>query len=58
MPMLRSCTFPDCETLTLSPYCVEHEQLVDRLEADRLAQATVTDEPMARELAVQPAPAA
>ena len=54
MSMLRNCSFPDCETLTLSPYCIEHEQL----EADRRGQAVVTDEPMARELAVQPAPAA
>lgn len=58
MPMLRSCSFSDCETLTLSPYCMEHEQLVAGLEADRRAQAVVTDEPIARELAVQPAPAA
>jgi hypothetical protein len=60
MPMLRSCSFPDCETLTLSSYCFEHEQLIATLEADRRAQSVVRDAPMARELAevvVQPVPA-
>lgn len=61
MPMLRSCSFPDCKTLTLSPYCVEHEQQVAGLEAGRRAPAVVRDEPMAREMAevvVRRAPAA
>jgi hypothetical protein len=61
MPMLRSCSFPDCETLTLSPYCFEHEQLIARLEPDRGAHGFVRDEPMDRDLAgvvVQQAPAA
>lgn len=26
--MLHGCAFPDCSTLTLSTYCVEHELLV------------------------------
>jgi hypothetical protein len=33
--MLRGCTFPDCETLTLSAYCLEHELFIRaELEAD------------------------
>lgn len=56
MPMLHSCSFTGCETLTLSPYCFEHERLVrSEVEAERAAR----DEPTARELAasvnVQPA---
>ena len=58
MPMLRSCSFPECETLTLSPYCFEHEQLMARLEVERRAAAVVLDEPMARELAETARPAA
>ncbi len=27
MPMLHGCAFPECTTLTLSTYCVEHELL-------------------------------
>jgi hypothetical protein len=57
MPMLRSCSFLGCETLTLSPYCVEHERLVrTELESERV-QAVVRDEPLARESAdaVEPA---
>jgi tellurite resistance protein len=51
MPMLRSCCFPDCETLTLSPHCYEHEQLIGKLEADRRIRAVATDAPTAREIA-------
>jgi hypothetical protein len=61
MPMLRSCSFPDCQTLTLSPYCLEHEQLIVGLESDPGVQGFVRDEPMARDVAgvvVQQAPAA
>ena len=51
MPMLHSCSFPGCETLTLSPYCFEHERVIRaELESER-AQAAVRDEPLARELA-------
>jgi len=50
MPMLRRCNVPDCETLTLSPYCVEHEQLIVRLDSERVRTA-VGDEPMVREFA-------
>jgi hypothetical protein len=55
MSMLRSCSYPDCEILTLSSYCLEHEQqfVVPH------GQAVVRDEPMAREVAevvVRPAP--
>jgi hypothetical protein len=28
MPMLHGCEFPGCATLTLSPYCVEHELFI------------------------------
>ena len=51
MPMLHSCSFPDCETRTLSTYCLEHEVLI---RADRLADGTkadVCDEPLSAELA-------
>jgi hypothetical protein len=50
MPMLRRCNVPGCETLTLSPYCFEHEQLIVTLDSER-AQAAVGDEPMVREFA-------
>lgn len=54
--MLCSCSFPDCETLTLlSPYCLEHEHVITTLDAER---ARARDEPTARELEVaQPTPA-
>jgi hypothetical protein len=36
MPMLHGCAFPGCETLTLSPYCLEHELFVRaEIEAER-----------------------
>jgi hypothetical protein len=55
MAMLRSCSFPDCETFTLlSPYCVEHEQLIATLDAE---PAPAGDEPMVRELAEVAQPA-
>ena len=57
MPMLHSCSFLGCETLTLSPYCFEHERLVRaEMESER-AQAAVRDEPLARELAEAAGPA-
>lgn len=50
VPMLHSCSFVGCETLTLSPYCFEHERLIRaELELER-AQA-VGDEPLVREIA-------
>jgi hypothetical protein len=57
MAMLCSCSFPDCETLTLlSPYCLEHEHVITTLDAER---ARARDEPTARELleVAQPTPA-
>jgi hypothetical protein len=52
MPMLHRCSFAHCDTLTLSPYCFEHELLIRaELEAER-EQAAVRDEPLAREAAV------
>ena len=51
MPMLHGCSFPGCETLTLSTYCYEHELLIRaEIEAER-AHAASRDEPVARELA-------
>lgn len=42
--MLHGCAFPDCETLTLGAYCLEHELLVRaELEAER-AQGSEHDE--------------
>jgi hypothetical protein len=36
MPMLRGCNFPDCETLTLGAYCLEHELFIRaETEAER-----------------------
>ena len=58
MPMLHSCSFLDCETLTLSTYCFEHERLIRaEIESER-AQAIVRDEPLAREIAEAAEPAA
>ena len=57
MPMLHSCSFTGCETLTLSTYCFEHERVVrSEVEAER-GHIAARDEPTARELAatVQPA---
>jgi hypothetical protein len=49
MPMLRNCSFPECETLTLlSALCFEHEQLAATLDVGRAGAAR--DESMAREL--------
>jgi hypothetical protein len=28
MAMLKGCTFPECDTLTLSEYCLEHELFI------------------------------
>ncbi len=51
MPMLHSCSFPSCDTLTLSPYCFDHEQVIRaEMEAER-AQAAIRAEPLTRELA-------
>jgi len=51
MPMLHSCSYTGCETLTLSPYCFEHERVVrSEVEAER-AHGSARDEPTARELA-------
>jgi hypothetical protein len=49
--MLRSCSFPGCETRTLSAYCWEHERLLrSEIEDDR-DQVAMRDHPLARELA-------
>jgi hypothetical protein len=51
MPMLHGCSFPGCDTLTLSTYCYEHELLIRaELESERTRAAT-RDAPAARELA-------
>lgn len=38
--MLRGCTFPHCETLTLGAYCLEHELFIRaEIEAERARDA-------------------
>ena len=57
--MLHSCSFPSCDTRTLSTYCWEHDVLIrSEIEAER-DQAAVRDYALARELAElnEPAPA-
>jgi hypothetical protein len=40
MSMLRGCTFPHCETLTLGAYCLEHELFIRaEIEAERARDA-------------------
>ncbi|HKU56045.1 MAG TPA: hypothetical protein VJP41_03390 [Gaiellaceae bacterium] len=58
MPMLHGCAFSECETLTLSTYCFEHEQLIrSELEAER-AQLAARDERSARDSLETPRAAA
>ena len=58
MPMLHGCAFSECETLTLSTYCFEHEQLIrSELEAER-AQLAARDERSARDSIATPRAAA
>ena len=58
MPMLRGCTFPDCETLTLSAYCLEHELFIrTEIEVDRARDAE-RSQGMAREDTAGPRAAA
>jgi hypothetical protein len=49
--MLHSCSFPGCETRTLSPYCWEHELLLRAELEDEREQAAMRNHPLARELA-------
>lgn len=51
MPMLRSCSFPGCETRTLSAYCWEHERLLRSEVDEERDQVAMRDHPLARELA-------
>lgn len=39
--LLRSCGFPACETLTLGPFCVDHEQLPQRGGNNPMAVSTI-----------------
>jgi hypothetical protein len=49
--MLHSCSFPGCDTRTLSTYCWEHELLIrNEIEAER-ENATNRERPVAREFA-------
>jgi hypothetical protein len=50
MPMLHSCSFPSCETLTLSTYCFEHERVIRAHSDAERAQAADRDQAIAREL--------
>jgi hypothetical protein len=51
MPMLHGCSFPGCDTRTLSAYCWEHERLLRCEIDDEREQAAMRDHPLARELA-------
>ena len=52
MPMLQSCSFPGCETRTLSTYCLEHEVVTRaNMVAERAQAADACDEPLSAELA-------
>ena len=31
MPIVMQCTAPGCETLTMGPMCIEHEQQLERV---------------------------
>ena len=39
MPIVTKCTAPGCETLTMGPLCVDHEQTVQALDAEVTAHA-------------------
>ena len=39
MPIVTKCTAPGCETLTMGPLCLEHEQALQALDADVTAHA-------------------
>ena len=46
MPMLKSCSFPACNTRTLTTFCLEHEVLTGaQAHADRAQAAGACDEP-------------
>ena len=52
MPMLHSCSFPGCETRTLTPYCLEHEVLIRaQMQAEREQALGALDEPLSAEAA-------
>jgi hypothetical protein len=57
MPMLHGCAFQDCQILTLSTYCYEHELVLRaELEFER-TQTVARDEPTARKSRQTPQPA-
>ena len=31
MPIVKHCSAPGCETLTMGPLCIEHEQQLERM---------------------------
>jgi hypothetical protein len=52
MPMLHSCSFPGCETRTLTPYCLEHEVLIRaKARAEREQALGTSNEPVSAEAA-------
>jgi hypothetical protein len=55
--MLRTCSYLDCHTVTLSTYCLEHErEILATIEVERAT--TVADAPLTRErAALNPLPA-
>ncbi len=52
MPTLHSCGFPDCDTRTLSTYCLEHEVAVRaKALAERMEAKDARDQPLSAEVA-------
>ncbi len=50
--MLHSCSYPGCETRTLSTYCLEHEVVVRaKMLAERMEAVQACDEPLSAEVA-------
>jgi hypothetical protein len=47
LSMLRTCSFANCHTVTLSTYCFEHEQRIRAAEAEQAA--SISDAPLTRD---------
>ena len=69
MPIVTQCTAPGCETLTMGPLCIEHEQQLERMfvrgrpfarpavETRRPATASIAYAPSLRRASERPAAA-
>ena len=67
MPIVMQCSALGCETLTMGPLCIEHEQQLERqsagvrpfehpeVEAHRMATASNTYAPSLRRVSERPA---